>query len=124
MAANGTPLRGGDLNAAITSALVGIQREHLGRGPASATTLHKDKVVITLMHDVMTPAERSFAGTAHEGTIAHTRHLLQKTMEKDFTDAVERLTGAKVTSFASTNSVDPDLATEIFILDTVLAPSA
>jgi len=47
-------LHGGDLNAAITSALVGIQTSYLGRGPQSASTFHQNNVIVTLLHNVMT----------------------------------------------------------------------
>ncbi|MGZ4169966.1 MAG: hypothetical protein ACXVFN_13740 [Solirubrobacteraceae bacterium] len=40
----------GELNATITSALVGIHTEHLGRRPSSASTFHRDNVLVTLMH--------------------------------------------------------------------------
>jgi hypothetical protein len=33
-----TQLKGGELNAALTSALVGIQTRYLGRGPKTAST--------------------------------------------------------------------------------------
>ena len=49
------------------------------------------------------------------------RHLFQRTMQADFTEAVERLTGAKVVAFISGNNVDPDVACELFILDRSLA---
>ena len=38
-------------------------------------------------------------------------------MEADFREAVERLTGRKVFAFISGNHVDPDIAVELFILD-------
>lgn len=118
-----TPLRGGDLNAAVTSALVGIQNRYLGRGPKSASTFHKDKVIVTLMYDVMTPAEQSLAATAQEDAVTHMRQLFQKTMEAEFTAAIERLTGAKVLAFISGNNVAPDVASELFILDVSLTAS-
>lgn len=51
------------------------------------------------------------------------RHLFQKTMETEFTDAVERLTGRKVIAFISGNNTKPDVASELFILDRSLYPS-
>jgi hypothetical protein len=33
-------LTGGELNAGITSSLVGIHHKYLGRGPVTATTFH------------------------------------------------------------------------------------
>jgi len=52
------PLTGGELNAAITSALVGIQTEYLGRGPTTASTFYHDNVIVTLMHDVLNRADK------------------------------------------------------------------
>ena len=55
------PLTGGGLNTAITSALVGIHTEHLGRGPKRAPTFQYGNVLVTLMYEVLTPAEKSLA---------------------------------------------------------------
>ena len=41
-------------------------------------------------------------------------------MEADFCAAVERLTGRKVLAFISGNHIDPDIAAELFILDSPL----
>lgn len=114
------PLRGGELNAAITSALVGIQTEYLGRGPRSASTFHYGHVLVTLMHDVLTPAEKSLTRTNRTDAVDHIRHLFQQTMEDEFREAVERLTGRKVLAFISGNHLDPDIAAELFILDAPL----
>lgn len=110
-------LAGGELNAAVTSALVGIQNEHLGRGPCTASTFHHETVVVTLMHGVLTQAERALSGSGHDDVVADLRHLLQQTMEDDFKAAVERLTGRRVVGFISGNTVAPDIAAEVFVLD-------
>ena len=116
-AADDGRLKGGELNAAITSALVGIYTEYLGRGPRSASTVHYGHVLVTLMHDVLTPAEKSLTRTDQTGAVDHIRHLFQETMESDFREAVERLTGRKVLAFISGNHIDPDIAAELFILE-------
>ena len=116
--ADGTPrLAGGELNAAITSAVVGIHNAHLGRGPKTASTFHYDNIVVTIMQDVMTPAEKTLASTAKSDAVIQMRHLFQETMEADYTRAVERLTGLKVLAFISGNHIDPDMAAELFVLD-------
>ena len=114
------PMTGGELNAAVTSAMVGIHTEYLGRGPKTASTFHKDNVIVTLMHEVMTPAERSLARGARGDAVTQMRHMFQETMEADFKAAVERCTGREVIAFISGNHVDPDMAAEIFILDGTL----
>ncbi len=111
------PLRGGELNAAITSALVGIQNQYLGRGPKTASTFHQGNVLVTLMHDVLTPAEISLTETHRRDVVTNIRHLFQQTMEDDFREAVERLSGRRVVAFISGNHVAPDIAAELFILD-------
>jgi len=111
------PLKGGELNAAVTSALVGIHTQHLGRGPRTASTFHYGSVLVTLMYDVLTPAEKSLSRAGKVGAVGHMRHLLQEAMEADFREAVERLTGRKVVAFISGNHIDPDIAAELFILD-------
>ena len=111
------PLRGGELNAAVTSALVGIQNEHLGRGPKSASTFHHGNVIVTLMHEVMTRAEQALASSGNGPAVTSMRHLLQETMQSDFKAAVERLTDLHVVAFISGNRIEPDMAAELFVLD-------
>ncbi|HEY7836285.1 MAG TPA: Na-translocating system protein MpsC family protein [Solirubrobacteraceae bacterium] len=110
-------LRGGELNAAVTSALVGIHTQHLGRGPTTASTFHYRNIVVTMMHDVLTHAERALSRGEHTDAVRHIRQLFQGAMEPDFREAVERLTGRRVIAFVSGNQLDPDIAAELFVLD-------
>ncbi len=110
-------LRGGQLNAAVTSALVGIHTEHLGRGPTTASTFHYRNVIVTLMYDVLSRAERALGGGERGEAIRGARRLFQSAMEPDFREAVERLTGRRVVAFIGGNEVEPDVAAELFVLD-------
>jgi uncharacterized protein YbcI len=114
---NGAPLKGGELNAALTSAIVGIHTNHLGRGPSSASTFHNENVVAVLMRDVVTQVEKTLSRSGNGQAVSNMRHLYQQTMADDFNAAVERLTGRKVLAFISGNHIDPDIAVELFILD-------
>ena len=110
-------LTGGELNAAVTSALVGIHHRYLGRGPETASTFHYGNVLVILMHEVLTHAERSPSRTGEVAAVNHIHHLFQQTMADEFREAVERLTGRRVLAFISGNHIDPDVAAELFILD-------
>jgi uncharacterized protein YbcI len=114
---NSAQLQGGELNAAVTSALVGIHTEYLGRGPRTASTFHHGNVLVTLMHDVLTRAEKTLVENNHTDAVNQMRYRFQQTMEADFCAAVERLTGRKVQAFISGNNTEPDLAAEVFVLD-------
>lgn len=63
MTAASTLLRGGELSAAIASAIVGIHNAQLGRRPKMATTFHRDNVIVMLMYDVMTRPRRPSLNT-------------------------------------------------------------
>jgi uncharacterized protein YbcI len=111
------PRRGGEINAAITSAIVGLHNAHLGRGPAHATTFHHDNIVVTILYGVLSRAEKLVVSVGREDTVVQMRHIFQRAVEPDFVRVVERETGGKVVTFISGNSTEPDVATEVFILD-------
>jgi uncharacterized protein YbcI len=108
--------RRGDLNAAISNAVVKIQREYLGRGPTKARTSIRDNTVVVLLEDTLTKAERSLVLDGKEHEVLVTRGSLQRTMRRDMEAAVAALTGRQVVAFMSTNHIDPDLACEVFVV--------
>lgn len=113
-------LTGGELNAAVTKALVTIQTSHLGRGPAKASTFHHDNVLVTLLHDVLNHAEKILGHNGQRTSVMDWRETPQTVLEPDFRAAVERLTGRTVIAFISASHLDPDVAAEKFILDAPL----
>jgi uncharacterized protein YbcI len=107
---------GGELNAAISKAVVKIQRDYLGRGPTKARTSIRDNTVVVLLEDTLTKAERSLVLDGKEDEVLVTRGSLQRTMRRDMEEAVAALTGREVVAFMSTNHIDPDLACEVFVV--------
>ncbi|HZE06179.1 MAG TPA: Na-translocating system protein MpsC family protein [Solirubrobacteraceae bacterium] len=53
----------------------------------------RERVLVTLMHDLLTQAEKSLAETGQIDAVNRIRHVFQETMAADFREAVERLTG-------------------------------
>jgi uncharacterized protein YbcI len=109
-------LKGGALNAAISNAVVQLLNEYVGRGPTKARTIHDGNIVLCVLEDTMTKAERSLAAGGHEEFVLSARHALQHTMQADLTAAVEALTHRKVAAFMSDNYIEPDFAAEVFVL--------
>lgn len=114
------PLSGGELNAAITREVVRVQSESHGRGPKKAFSFHSGNVLTTILEDVLTPAERRLAGNGQSDAVLNMRGLYQKSMEPELKKCVEEITGRKVIAFMSDNHLDPDMAVEVFILDSSL----
>jgi uncharacterized protein YbcI len=84
---------------------------------AAGRWFYYENVVLTLMHGVLTNAEKQFSQTSQGESVNRIRHLFQQTMGPDFQEAVERLIGRKVIAFISGNNLDPDVTAEVCILD-------
>jgi uncharacterized protein YbcI len=107
----------GSLNRDISRAMVALFKEATGRGPGRARTYIEDGLVVTVLHDTMTKAERTLKEEQHADQIRSLRRLFQGTFRDEAIEAVERLTGRKVLAFLSDHAVDPDYAVEAFILE-------
>ena len=117
MTAERQPHGGGELNAAITRAVVRVHSQYVGRGPTKAQTFYRGPVVVTVMENAMTKAERSLVADGERDVVLGTRQKFQRTMKEDLVREIERITGCKVIAFMSDNHVEPDLAAELFFLD-------
>lgn len=111
------PLSGGELNAAVTREVIRVQNESHGRGPKKAFSFHNGNVLITVLEEVLTLAERRLAGSGESEAVLNMRGLYQRSMAPELKKSIEAITGRKVVAFMSDNHLDPDMAIEIFILD-------
>jgi uncharacterized protein YbcI len=114
---SGTQLTGGELNAAVTRAVVRLHREHTGRGPTRAQAFYRGNVMVVIMYDALTRAEGSLAGSGRTDMVLQVRMAFQDTMRAELIALVESFTGCAVEAFMSTNHIQPDMAAEIFVLD-------
>jgi uncharacterized protein YbcI len=110
-------LVGGELNAAVARMVVRYHNQQLGRGPTRARAFYRDNVMIVMLEDAMTKAERSLAASGKADVVHQLREAFQQSMRADLVATVEELTGCKVEAFMSANHLDPDCAAEIFVLD-------
>ena len=108
---------GGELNAAIARMIVRFHRERLGRGPTKAQAFYRGNVIVVILSDTLTKAERTLASAGRSDTVMEVRSAFQEAMHTELSGTVEELTGCRVVAFMSSNHLEPDLAAEIFILD-------
>src|SRR3954467_15600120 len=116
-ASAGAPSRRGRLNAAIAQAVVRIHSDYVGRGPTKAHAFFRGSVVVVVMEDTMTKAERSLSADGRNDTVLEMKREVQGAMRQELVAAVEGLTGHKVRAFLSDNHIDPDVEVELFTLD-------
>lgn len=111
------PLTGGEMLSAISNAIVGLLREHYGRGPTKAKTYVLDDLLVCVMRDGFTAIERTMMEGGQQERVVELRQDFQVLMESSYKEQVERITGAKVIAFLSQAHVEPDLTIEMFLMD-------
>jgi uncharacterized protein YbcI len=117
-AAGGAPLTGGHLLAAISTRIVGILREHYGRGPMKAKTYALDDIIVVVMRGSgFTALEQTIMDSGEPERVIAMREDFQRVMAKLYRETIEELTGRKVLAFLSQAHVEPDITMEIFFVD-------
>jgi uncharacterized protein YbcI len=106
-----------DLNREISRAMVALIKQYVGRGPTSARTYVHDDLVVCVFHDLMTQVEKTLADDEHQELVLELRRTFQETLRDDAITEIERLTGRNVTAFMSDHAIEPDYASEIFVLE-------
>lgn len=110
-------LSGGELLAAISNMVVGVYADRLGRGPTRARSYIDSDLVVCLMEGTMQPAERALAESGADETLSALRSKYHEIMREELCGGIERLTGKRVLAFTSGNNIDPDICSELFLLD-------
>lgn len=99
-------------------------RQYVGRGPTHAQAFYRHNVVVVILRDGLTTIERNLVGDHGEQAVAQIRNELQATMREAMVTAVEELTGCTVEAYLSAHSLDPDIASEVFVLDRPVSDGA
>jgi uncharacterized protein YbcI len=100
----------------VSRALVRLFKEYTGRGPTHARTTIDGDLVVCLLRDTMTQAERTLEEEDEADTVRHLRRVFQGAFRDQAIGAVERITGGEVVAFLSDHAVKPDYAVEVFVL--------
>jgi uncharacterized protein YbcI len=106
----------GPLAASISTMVVGVLREHTGRGPEKARTHISDGLISVVVRGTLTRAEHTLIDGGRSDVVVRSRQALQEIMRVDLVSGIEALTGRTVIAFFSDSSLDADLAVESFLL--------
>ena len=116
--ANSSPLTGGRLLAEISTTIVGILREHYGRGPMKAKTYALDDIIVCVMRGSgFTPLEKTIMESGQPDRVVAMREDFQRVMANRYKETIEQLTNRRVLAFLSQAHVEPDITMEIFFVD-------
>jgi uncharacterized protein YbcI len=107
----------GELQAALSNAIVRIMREFYGKGAARSRTMIFDEFVFVILEDVLTTAEMTLRNGGAGDLVRRVRMRFEDLMTATFVGEVERLTGRTVVAYHSQVVLDPPSCFEIFVLD-------
>jgi uncharacterized protein YbcI len=106
----------GEIRATIARQIGELQSEYYGRGPTKARTYVNDDLVVVVLEETFTPAEKTLIARGESAGIQDIRRRFQHVMAEQFKAIIEQATGRRVRSFLSETDLEQDLSVEIFIL--------
>jgi uncharacterized protein YbcI len=106
----------GETRAMISKEIVRLQAEYYGKGPTKAKTYIVDDLVVVVLEESFTRAEKTLAERGEREAIQHIRRRFQQAMADSFTSVVEQATGRKVRAFLSETDIEHDVSVETFLL--------
>ena len=100
----------------ISKEIVRLQAEYYGKGPTKAKTYIVDDLVVVVLEESFTRAEKTLVERGEREAIQQIRRRFQQHMADSFTSVVEQATGRRVRVFLSETDIDQDVSVETFLL--------
>jgi uncharacterized protein YbcI len=106
---------------AHANGIVGMLREHYGRGPTNAKTYALDDMIIVVLRGSgFTALEQTIMDSGDPERVIAMRENFQQVMAGRSQQMIEELTGRNVLAFASQVHLEPDITIETFFIDGAL----
>jgi uncharacterized protein YbcI len=93
-----------------------LQSEYYGKGPTKSRVRVDQDVVVVVLEETFTPAERTLIDRGEADGIQDIRRRFQRAMAEQFISIVEQATGRRVRSFFSDTDLKNDISVEVFVL--------
>ena len=107
----------GSLSNEISRSLVVLTKARTGKGPTKTRTYINDDLVVCVLRDGMTQAEKTLVADGNRQTVRQLRSNLQTSFQPEAVAMVERTMERKVISFMSSDDIENDVAAELFVLE-------
>jgi uncharacterized protein YbcI len=103
---------------AVSNAMVRLHKQQFGRGPTRSRTYFAGRdVLVSVLEDVLLPAEEKLIEMGKAEQVRDQRTALQVGTEEDFVTTVEQLLGRKVRSFVSALDAKANVIFEVFMFE-------
>jgi uncharacterized protein YbcI len=101
----------------LSTEMVRMQKQAFGKGPIHAKAYMFDDLLMVVMRDGLTVAEKTMLGFGQADLVRNFRQQFENNMTSRMIEPIERLTGRKVLTYQSQIMFDPDVIVEIFVFD-------
>ena len=106
----------GEARSQIASGFVSLHSKYYGRGPTKSKVYGEADLVVVVLEETFTPAERTLIAHGQSEDIQRIRRNFQTILADQFRALIEQATGRKVRSFTSETDLENDIAVEVFLL--------
>ncbi len=106
----------GEARAQIASGFVSLRSKYYGRGPTKSKVYAEADLVVVVLEETFTPAERTLVAQGQSPGIQEIRRNFHVIMADQFKALVEQATGRRVRSFTSDTDLENDISIEVFLL--------
>jgi uncharacterized protein YbcI len=83
--------------------------------------VYRHNVLVVILEDTLTTAERSLLAAGNRESVLRMRDQVEQAMRPSMVSDVEELTGRRVLAAMSCSQLEPDVASELFVLDRPVA---
>ncbi|MDO8188521.1 DUF2294 domain-containing protein [Conexibacter sp. JD483] len=116
-----TEAPGAELLSRISNEMVRMMKEYFGRGPTRAKSYMLDDLLVVVMRDGMTTAERTMLEFGRSDVVRQFRQEFENAMADKLIGAIEQLTGRTVVTYQSQVMFEPNTLVELFLFDEPVA---
>jgi uncharacterized protein YbcI len=106
----------GETRSFISREMTRLHAEYYGRGPTKVKTHITEDLVVVVLEETFTRAERTLVDRGEKDAIQNIRRRFQQQMKDNFTSLIEQATGRKVRAFLSETNLEEDVSCEIFLM--------
>ena len=108
---------GGSVRTALANAMVGLKKQHYGKGPTGAKAWILDDYVFVALEGGLTRSEETLIADGKEDVVRGYRLAFQESVSEDAMGAVAELTGRRVLTYHSQIVFHPARTFEMFVLE-------
>jgi uncharacterized protein YbcI len=102
----------------LSTSMAAMQKAAFGKGPVSTKSYMFDDMLLIVMREGLTQAERTMLEFGRQDLVREFRQQFENEMTKRIVDMIEESTERKVLTYQSQVMFDPDVVVEMFVFDT------